>query len=544
MPTTNDQTTTPASNLANQINTDNTTTPKSEESLDFDINLDEATKDNVAELDINKETEVKPTNMTVNNNTASEEDLSLDLPDSYFTEKVEEPVLKEEPKPEIIQTEITAEKTTEKTDTTDRLQMQDQKNREEEKSLFDAKIEPEIPVQVDINAPISSSEIVSEIEPQAVAQIENLKENIAKIEPVLNVDINQVKPWSFDIEKTNYASDMKIIEDMGGSKPIEQNNDIGMIIGEKKENNVVVEKNTNNIDLDSLIESNQTTNDIVSIEPNKSEVAKVEDNALFPNFDKIEEKKDGTTELTSPIEVKTTLDINAPVSGVHTNGIWESGKWGHLRKFLVPAGVISVLAVLWYFIFTTMYPVETGKIIDDTPQVVENTWTQQTGTVEDLSGGIAIVDTGSMSGEIAVAEETTNTEESVHWASPEFDSLWELTDDMTSQGQMEEQSTVTKLKAISEDANAFLAEWQATNNKIYIKYGTAITKKCTDLIWALENSQEIDNLEGNLAQLEGYLQKLRDIKNAGNQQQTSGTIQEANSESWQTAPVQETAVAE
>lgn len=534
MAITNDSSTNPVGQSTTQdskinLNDVNPVKP-TEDNLNFDINLDEAIVDASSEIDINKKVEntldenveIKETKV------GKKKDDLLNFPDSYFAEKKEEAetILEPKEKPEIFVKEPNEDKTL--SDNNSWLQAQDQQNKEEEKSLFDHKDTQDTTNQININAPVIDK-IADEITPEAMTQINELKENISKIEPTINIDINQTKSETFDIWKTDYTSDMKIIENISETKPIEQktNLDVAPIVYQTETNK------QKNIDLDSLIATNETE----KIESNGSDVNmdtkanELSIDSLYPN---VEQSNNNVKAEDINIEqIKPTIDINAPVNAMAGLGItkWISKmRNNHLLKFLLPAGWIVILAVLIYFVWATMYPMESQNVIsDEIPQVNEvavETWL-------DLTWDIVVVDTWNTSGEIIAEGDIINSGD-IHWASPEFDSLWELTEDIASQDQIETLSMVDKLRALSNEANTFLVEWQSNNNKIYIKYGWTIAKKCGELISMLENNQEIDNLSGNLAQLEGYLQKLREIKNAWNQQ-SSGLLQETNNQSWQQA---------
>jgi hypothetical protein len=317
---------------------------------------------------------------------------------------------------------------------------------------------------------------------------------------------------------------MKIIEDISGTQAVEQKISLNDMPGMSQVK--IQETESKNIDLDSLIASTETKTENIEAKPienNTVQVATPDINSLYPNIDQKEEK---TEPVTNPI------NINAPIDNV-TGSVnipeWISKmKNSHLLKFLLPAWWVAVLAVLLYFVWATMYPMESQNIIPE-PEVAQlvETGVEQTGLVQELTGE----DTATVSSWVVSLKNPSVNE--LHWASPTFDSLWELGEDVASQWQIEEQSTVVKLTTMISEANSFLVEWQSTNNKLYIKYGTVIAKKCNDLIATLESGQEINNLDGNLAQLEGYLQKLRDTKNAGNQQ-IPEAAQIPNTESAQT----------
>lgn len=535
MALTNDQSTQSAAPIVN-TNDIKTTAAATDDNLDFDINLDIATDETSQSIDINKDVATKPVETIVNQG----EDLSLDLPATYSTENTEETKIDEKK-----ETTLDAEKI----DNNTRLQEQDQKNKEEERSLFastsnNTTSDPLNTNSLNIDIPASEN-LIKEISPDSIAQIETLKNNISKLEPVINIDTNQTKSESYDINKSDYSSDMKIIEDLNWLKPAEQINESNSQIWATQTLNTDFNKKSDNIDLDSLIGKTTNENPDVSM-TSISETTNTDNNALFPDFSKLtNENPDEQKEVWSPLEVKAVLDINSPTDWTIAGTDTKNAKHHNLWKMLLPIGwTVAVLAVLGYFIITTMYPVETQNIIwDETPQVVENTWDQQTGNIEDLSGWIDIAEAVEVvSGDMIVAEEPTDLEE-WHWAWTELDSLWELTDEMLSQWQIEEQSTIDKLKSMSAEANSFLSQGQATNNKIYIKYGGTIEKKCNELISTLESWQEISNLDGNIAQLEGYLQKLRDISNA-EPKQSSGTTQNTVVESGQTTTIGSEATAE
>ncbi len=501
MAITNDQ----SSNSNPQANVNNSAPANNgEEALDFDINLGEFTTENKSnEIDINKGLEKVIEEKVIEKNQL--EDLDLDLPESYINENKEEKT-----------TESTIEKTwDENTNITDnsRLQVQDQKNKEEENGLFAVASAEINPVGIDINA---------EVSPNINSQVDIP----VKIEPTINIDTNQTKANEFYIEKTNYNSDMKMIDELNIAKAVEEKNNFEQTPIAPQA--VVIEQK--NIDLDSLIaannESTAANEAIHSVTPDAS------NNDLYKAI--LEQWKDNVKTEELNTEVKNHIDINSPetiVTWVALGGGENKTKTNHMWKFLLPAGGIAVLAVLIYFVWATMYPMESQNVIEEPiPQVTENTGIQ-TGLIQELTWDTTNIDTWSMSWENIVSDGSA-IGETWHWVGPEFDSSWALTPDIASQDQTEEQSTIEKIKSLAVEANAFLAEGTSTNNKVYIKYSGTIAKKCGELISMLENGQEIDNLSGNLAQLEGYLQKLREIKNANNSQQSSGLLQETSSQSW------------
>ena len=172
MTTTNDQST----NL-------NPTLKKTEENVDFDINLDEATKNDSVDININKEPEK---NVVEDKN----EDNSLDLPDSYFAKEAEEAEIEKKIETKPDSEPVLDIKDKEKTQTTDTswLQVQDQQNKEEEKSLFDSEaINQTINLGSTINA-----DVTTEIKSDSISQPENTKGNTTKLDSVINIDSNNI----------------------------------------------------------------------------------------------------------------------------------------------------------------------------------------------------------------------------------------------------------------------------------------------------------------------------------------------------------------
>lgn len=515
MPTTND----PSTNQNPQTAANAQIAAKPEDNFDFDINLDTAPKSELEnqEIDINREVETKTEEIVAETNIG--DNLSIDLPETYTsTEKTTEPV-------DIKPVELTpsVEKPIVSEDTS-WLKVQDEENKKSEESLFgvaDNGIANSNPLKMDDDTEVKEEVSIN-------SKTISLNDRLWDTTPV---DINKVeiKNEQFDIEKTDYSNDMKIIEWITGVKPIEgtiSSNPVPVLDSVSLPNN----ETTNSINLDMLVWANtQGIESEVKNEGTGNVKEEVEASntgngeSLYPNLLKgisVEQKQTETQseikkdDASGPTSISQSL--NMELNAISPDAPEEVKKTpNHLLKFLLPAWVIVIILVLLYFVGTTMFPMETGNIVEDAPQIVEET-TEQTWSNEELTwSDMALADTWSMSGDIVLPEWDTVTEP-WHAAAGEeiIDPIWELNTDTASQWQLESLSLVDKIKLMADEANTFLSEGQSTNNKVYIKYGGTISKKCTELVWMLENRQEIDNLSWNLAQLEGYLQKLRDLKNA------------------------------
>jgi len=538
MPTTND----PSTNQNPQTAANEQTVVKPEDNFDFDINLDDAQKPESENhtIDINKEPEAKTESIKpefVGDN------LSIDLPESYTNSTVKEATdeitLSQAEPIKAVEHYNDTENNSNVTEDNSWLKVQDEENKKSEELLFDETNNKSNYNPLNIDAPIDNKD---EISIQSSAQTMSLSDNLWDTTPV---DINKIdsKNKQFDIEKTNYSNDMKIIEGMTGVKPIEWIDSSNAIwVSLPKEWN----KNSINLDMlvwfDKKIESDikeETANKNIEMETIKF----WDENTLYPNLlksDSIDQDKSDTKKDEVNNSVNISQSLNMELNAISPDAPEEIKKVpNHLIKFVLPAGIITVVVILWYFIWTTMFPVGTGNIVEDAPQIVENI-EEQSWINEELTWTDTEIDSWSMSWDIMVPEWDTTIETWHASADDSIDPIWELNADTSSQQQLENLTLVDKIKLISDEANSFLSEWQLTNNKVYIKYGWTISKKCTELVSMLENKQEIDNLSWNLAQLEGYLQKLRDLKNANTWNPWWDIPQEASGQDSQT-PTNQTA---